>query len=173
MHVYLVCVCVARHSSDIEKCIKREEPCWPFYVRERSKGGDVRCRATVCKSNSALFLDLTQRNLLSYSLGSSHFSVPLWTTKRATCDAARRVASTSSVKNMRKIIYVTATESRIQTTIRRVARSRASSSPNDKRIPNFPHRVPLRRKIPCTFAFEIRAIQSDQQTKKPPYRAIR
>jgi len=127
MHVYLVCVCVARHSFDIEKCIKREEPSWPFYVRERSKGGDVRCRATVCKSNSALFLDLTQRNLLSYSLGSSHFSVPLWTTKRATCDAARRVASTSSVKNMRKIIYVTATESRIQTTIRRVARSRASA----------------------------------------------
>lgn len=29
---------------------------------------------SICKSNDALFLDLTQRNLLSYSLGSSHFS---------------------------------------------------------------------------------------------------
>lgn len=47
----------------------------------RRKDGDS-CRETVCKSNDALFLDLTQRNLLSYSLGSSHFSLSLWTTER-------------------------------------------------------------------------------------------
>jgi len=71
-------------------------------LRERRKGGDARCCAAVCKSNSALFLDLTQRNLLSYSLGSSHFSVPLWTT---------RAASRTCVKNIETIIYVTTTES--------------------------------------------------------------
>lgn len=65
-----------RRSRDTEMCKtnKKKRPL-------QRKDGDS-CRETVCKSNDALFLDLTQRNLLSYSLGSSHFSLSLWTTER-------------------------------------------------------------------------------------------
>lgn len=65
-----------RHSRHTEMCKtnKKKRPL-------QRKDGDS-CPETVCKSNDALFLDLTQRNLLSYSLGSSHFSLSLWTTER-------------------------------------------------------------------------------------------
>jgi len=142
MNVRPVCVHVdadvddrrRRKMYETEK--KRRAPAVLRAANADERSGDVRCRATVCKSNSALCLDLTQRNLLSYSLGSSHFGACAVFGPRNALRATRRLDELPTcVKNIRKIVHLTtATE---------------SNSNDDVGIPNFPLRVPGR-----TFEFD-------------------
>lgn len=63
--------------GEVSSFLSKESPSFGG-TKEKEKKKNF-CRASACKSNDALFLDLTQRNPFSYSLESACF----WTTKRA------------------------------------------------------------------------------------------